>query len=147
MKESNDGTDGQTKEDLRAEYAVAQDSAQHHDNQVWTVTSIMWGASFVMMGFILPVLKEARLGPLLVLLASLGITLTTHVWVFALQLNALKGRKYMRCRIIEEALGMAQHRSVNWVPRSQSYLYGMLMLFFLGAWIVILDMAWPWHLR
>ena len=33
-----------------AEYKATQDSAQHHDNLLWYVSSIVWGGNLVLLG-------------------------------------------------------------------------------------------------
>ena len=37
------------KEVLLVEYQAAQESAQHHDNLVWTVTALIWGGMLVLL--------------------------------------------------------------------------------------------------
>jgi len=39
------------KEVLLVEYQAAQESAQHHDNLIWTVTALIWGGMFVLFWF------------------------------------------------------------------------------------------------
>jgi hypothetical protein len=129
-------------ENLRVEYQAAQNSAQHHDNLVWSVTSVMWASSLVLMGFILRVIKEASLRGLVTVLSILGIVLMICVWIFALQLNAAKRHKYKRCKEIESILGLSQHRSLEWASGSQRILYGVLMAFFIIAWLAVLWTAW-----
>ena len=33
-----------------AEYKATQDSAQHHDNLLWYVSSIVWGGNLILLG-------------------------------------------------------------------------------------------------
>ena len=131
-----------TPDDLRTEYETAQDSAQHHDNLVWSVTEIMWGASLLLMGFILQAINEAPLRPLITVLSILGIAFTISVWIFALQFNSVKRQKYARCKEIEALLGLRQHSTLTWAPGSQRILYGLLMALFIIAWLAVLWTTW-----
>jgi len=136
--------DGPSEDNLRVEYQAAQDSAQHHDNLVWSVTSVMWGASLILMGFILAALKDTSVRHLVTVLSLLGIALTICVWVFALQFNSVKRHKYARCKEIEQILHMSQHTTVPWPSGSQRVVYTVLTGFFLMAWVVILCTACCW---
>ena len=78
-----------SEENLRVEYQAAQDSAQHHDTIAWTLTSVMWGGSLVLMGLSLGVLKETSLRTLVIILAILGILLTIVVLIFFFQRNSM----------------------------------------------------------
>jgi len=129
-------------EDLRVEYQAAQSSAQHHDTLVWSVTSIMWAATLVLMGFILRALTDPTLRPLITILSALGIVLTICVWIFALQLNTAKRHKYARCKAIEGILQLEQHRTLPWPTGCQRILYGVIMAFFLLAWTAVLWTTW-----
>jgi len=127
---------------LLTEYQATQDSAQHHDNLVWSVTSIMWGATLVLMGFIFSSLKEVTLRPLIMIVSTLGIALTIAVWVFALQLNSVKRQKYARCKEIEHTLHLRQHSTLRWTGGSQRIIYGVLMGIIIMIWIAILWTVW-----
>lgn len=131
-----------THDDLRAEYQAAQDSAQHHDTLIWSVTSVMWGSALLLMGFILPALKEAALRPLITLLSVLGIALTVFLWIFASQFSDVMRHKYARCKAIEDALGLEQHRTLRWPSGRQRLLYGVVQLVFLIAWLTVLWTVW-----
>lgn len=64
-----------TPDALLVEYQAAQDSAHHHDNMLWSTTSIMWGASLLVIGFVLQHLEDATLRPLITALSVLGLVL------------------------------------------------------------------------
>jgi hypothetical protein len=128
-----------TKDALLVEYQAAQDSAEHHDNLVWTVTSTMWGASLILLGFTFGQIGKPGLGALIIIISFLGISLSVFVWIFALQLNNLKRQKYERCRELEEELGLLQHTNHSKHPRgSQRYLYAVIMALFIAAWCIVL---------
>jgi len=132
-------------EHLIVEYQAAQDSAQHHDTLVWSVTSVMWGGSLVLLGFILAALKEPGLRVLMTGLCLLGIALTIGVWVFAVKLAAVKRHKYRRCKAIERELHLQQHTSLSYSFGSGRLIYGVLMALFLAAWALTLCTVWYRH--
>jgi len=132
---------GPACEDLRIEYQAAQNSAQHHDSLVWSVTSIMWGGSLVLMGFTLQAVGKAWLRGPVTALGLLGMVLITAVWFMAFQLNAIKRQKYRRCKAIEKHLHLEQHLTVTSSGMGR-WLYGLIMVFFLAAWLCILWTAW-----
>jgi len=127
---------------LLVEYQAAQNSAQHHDILLYTTTSVMWGASLILLGFILNNLANTALRPLITLLSILGLVLCVTVWIFALQFNSIKRQKYRRCKKIEEILNLSQHRTLRYASRSQRFLYGIIMLIFISTWIFILWIMW-----
>jgi len=56
----NDPSPDERKERfLLLEYTQAQESAQYHDSLTWEVTSIIWGASTLLIGFIVEALCNA----------------------------------------------------------------------------------------
>jgi hypothetical protein len=129
-------------EDLRVEYQAAQDSAQHHDNISWTVTSIIWGGSLVLLGFTLDHLNEPSLRPVITVLCVLGISLNTFSWRIFYQFNYLKRQKYNRCKEIEKILYMKQHNSTEWPSGSLRILYHILVWMFVIAWLLVLLTTW-----
>jgi len=68
-----------TNDALLVEYQAAQGSAEHHDNLVWTVTSTMWGASLILLGFTLDQVGKPGLGALITVISLLGIFLSVFV--------------------------------------------------------------------
>lgn len=122
------------------EYQAAQDSAQHHDNLVWTITSLNWVGSAVLMGFVLGKMENAnRLSekcPLL-FISIVGIILTGCVWRWAYQMRCVKVAKYQRCKVIENILGMEQHSKLVYKAGSQTKTYALSMASFLVAWFVL----------
>jgi hypothetical protein len=127
---------------LLVEYQAAQESAQHHDNLVWTVTAIIWGGMLVLFGFVLGNLDNVNLRLILTLLSILGIALTIAVWGFALQLNSVKRQKYRRCKQIEELLDMHHHRELKYAAASQRIVYGTVTILFIIVWLSVLWMVW-----
>jgi hypothetical protein len=125
-----------------AEYAAAQDSAQHHDSITWTVISIVWGASLVLMGFILSNLKDQPLRPLLTVLCILGILLTACVWYARGKLNEIKKQKYERCKELEKVLGMKQHTVLQYPKGHIGSALAIMSIAFILAWLTVLFSIW-----
>ena len=125
---------------LLAEYQAAQDSAQHHENQIWSGTSVIWAGNLILLGFILGNLSSPDHLPqvLVIVLSLLGLALNVFVWIVALQSNSIKRQKYERCREIEEVLDLHQHRDLRYRQNVQTRVYGIVMLLFFAAWIVVI---------
>lgn len=129
-------------ESLRIEYQSAQESAQHHDALVWSVTSVMWGGSLVLMGFIVAAPRVPQNRPLVTIVGALGVALTFCAWRFARQFNAVTRQKYLRCKEIEAVLHMRQHSELQWSASSQRRVYSLLMSSFIVAWLFLILAAW-----
>ncbi len=122
---------------LLTEYRMAQQSAEHHDNLVWTVTSIVWGALIVLLGFVIQSATNKELLFYQLTASALSICLLGFIWYHVFLLNNWKGKKYNRCKHIEEQLGMKQHLLTY--PRRAGYcLYQLMMTGFLVAWIIVI---------
>ena len=130
------------RDSLRAEYAAAQGSAEHHDGLVWTVTSIFWGASLVLLGFILDNAAEVELRSLTTALASFGLLLTVFVWTLALSFNSIVRQKYQRCKEIEGTLHMRHHTALRYQAGFQRIIYGVIMVGFIVVWTLVLCTVW-----
>lgn len=134
-----------TDEELLAEYQAAQNSAQHHDTIIWSINSVVWGASLLLLGFLLNRSPDPSMKLIVTLVSILGILLIIKVWTYTFQLAELKRQKYNRCKEIEEKFNLQQHRNVKWKSGRQKFLYSAVMLLFIVIWIVV---AWtylkPW---
>jgi hypothetical protein len=89
-----------TPEALLVEYQSAQDSAQHHDNLVWTTTGIIWGSSLILLGFVITSLNTPPLKLVITASSILGLLLCIYVWLAALQFASVRNQKYSRCKKI-----------------------------------------------
>ena len=125
------------KEVLLVEYQAAQESAQHHDNLVWTVTALIWGGMLVLFGFVLGNLDNSSLRLILILLSIIGVALTIAVLVFTLQYNSVTRQKYQRCKTIELLLGMRQHNELKYTRGLQKIIYSIITILFVIAWFVV----------
>ena len=130
------------KEILIAEYQAAQGSAQHHDQLVWAITSILWGSSLVLLGFVLGMLGRPDLRLPITFVVINAIVLTIYLWKCVRQLRDVKIHKYRRCIAIEEQLGMQQHRTLQYSAGEQTRGYSIVMSLFLALWFVSVALVW-----
>ena len=63
-----------------AEYKAAQDSAQHHDNLLWYVSSIVWGGNLILLGSCLENIHGALSRFLIFWVGIFCILLNLCVW-------------------------------------------------------------------
>ena len=128
------------REVLLVEYQKTQDSAEHHDSLVGSVTAL-WLGSAVLIGFVLSALGEKHAHhykAVMILLIALGICLTIMTAWWALRAGKIKRKKYARCKEIERELGMRQHLMISPQQVFQTVAYVLLMALFLAAWAVLL---------
>jgi len=141
-------------------YQKAQDSAEHHDKLLWTVTSIMWAGNLALLGFILNNMvsllsshdNHYSYKVLLTLCSSLGIILMICVKKFAYQFNAIKNEKYEICKQLENnwvegkilTPECVQHSNFDEYHEkgSQKWWYGVIAYFFLGVWVGVIFVIW-----
>lgn len=97
------------KEILLKEYEKAQDSAEHHDKLLWTVTSIIFAALSVLFGFIIKYLTEVKYELITILASFFGLVLCIALWIFIENFRYYKNISYYRCNIIEIKLRMNHH--------------------------------------
>ncbi len=131
--------DDKTRQILLVEYQAAQDSAQFHDGLIWTVSSIMWGGSLVLLGFMVAAEHGPGNANLAVVIALLGLLLNVSVWVISRQLRKIKNHKYKRCKAIEKELPpLEQHKSLDYVRASQIAIHSIITMLFCVCWLCVL---------
>lgn len=126
------------KEALLVEYQAAQDSAQHHDSLVWTTTGIIWGASLVLLGFVIQNMNDPRLKLSIIAISILTILLLVYLWLIALTFGSVRNQKYARCKEIEKVFHLEQHSKLHYPNQSGRIFYGVIMAAFIVVWVVIL---------
>jgi hypothetical protein len=131
-----------TKEVLLAEYDKAQDSAQHHDNAVWSVTNVTWAAMMVLLGFVISNIEKAELRIIITLSSVLGLLLVCFQWENHRVCRNVKLQKYRRCKEIEKELGMKQHTELVYRGGYLSTLYRTISVLFIFAWFYVLGYVW-----
>jgi len=130
------------------EYQASQNSAQHHDNLIVTVSSLMWGASLILLGFIFGqltnpnVLTNPNLRILITLLSVLGILLCFSAFIFALRFNKVMNQKYRRCKDLEKKFGFKQHSKLRFCRGINRIVYGFVMLLFIATWVIVIWLIW-----
>jgi len=126
-----------TDDALLVEYQAAQNSAQHHDNLIWSINGVVWAASLVLLGLLLKLSPNRTMVPVMLLISLLGVFLVIQVWTYTYQLKDLKKQKYERCKEIERKLNLRQHSSVSWKSGRQWLLYNVIMIFFILIWLFV----------
>ena len=133
------------------EYQTAQDSAQHHDQLIWSTAGIVWGASLILLGFVLSGLTDDQGRIVRTIIAVFGLILIGVVWSFALIWRGVRNRKYEACWAIEEQGGFQQrHHSRerrDYPKRSMTILHGLVSVLFIGVWLLVIISLWCPALR
>lgn len=126
------------------EYSKAQDSAEHHDNLIWTATGVIYAANVALLIFVIK--KDTLINHRITstLLGLLGMLMIVCVWLLSDTLIALKKRKYKRCKELEDKFGFEQHRneSKNYPSGRQRLVYNLCMGMFFFVWGVVLTLIW-----
>ena len=105
---------------LLVEYQKAQDSAEHHDTLLWTVSGLVLVALTI---FFQSITKD-------VLASVLGLILLFALWVFANSFRYYKNISYNRCKDIEKTLGMNHHiTKMNFCISQWNIFLTLLILF------------------
>lgn len=117
-----------------AEYNATQNSAQHHDNLMWTVTSILLVSSIGLRALIEDPLStncEVRF-----VIGIMNVLLLLGLFIFARGFREIKITKYKRLRELERDLGMKQHLNVyeTYTPRMNRYFY-FLIFVIIVVWV------------
>ena len=120
------------------EYQMTQASAEHHDNLVWSVSTLTWGISSILLGFVLNNISKGSLGIVVLLFCLIGIFLILCSWLFARQFRDLRNQKYARCKELESELDIQQHTMIKYKNGSQALMYSIIMLLFLTTWLAVL---------
>ncbi len=137
MKEKNQES---VNEFFLIEYQAAQDSAQYHDNLIWTTTGIIWGASLVLSGFVMQNINNNALKPYIIAACSLAILQLIFLWTMARQWKSVKNQKYSRCKEIEELFDFKQHSQLKYKKNSMGIFYGIVtasQIVFWGTIVVV----------
>ena len=126
------------KDILLVEYQKAQDSAEHHDNLVWTISSIILSGMLVLIGFSLNFLSDPTFKSLILPIVILGILLTIFLWILQSDFRSIRIQKYERCKKIEEKLGMEQHTKLKYATGIQTKMYKGILIMLILIWILVL---------
>ena len=116
------------------EYEMSQNSAQHHDSLLWSVSTLTWGVSSVLLGFVLNNLSSTKHEIIMLFFCTLGSLIILCAWYFTLQFRSIRNQKYTRCLELEAVLSFTQHTNVKHKKSSQTKLYSAVMILFLLTW-------------
>lgn len=125
------------KEFLLLEYEMAQNSAQHHDGLLWSVSTLTWGVSSVLMGFVLNNLSNTQHSIIMLLFCVLGCLIILCAWYFTLQFRSIRNQKYKRCLELEVVFSFNQHTNLKHKKSSQTRLYSAVMVLFILTWSLV----------
>ena len=134
----NEKTPKPNNQELLVEYQSAQDSAQHHDLLIWTITGVIWGAGLVLIGFVIQNINNPRLKLPVISTCILAILLLIYLLIMVFQFGSVRNQKYARCKEIEKVFHFEQHsklRYKNWIGR---IFYYLIMVAFITTWVLIL---------
>jgi hypothetical protein len=123
-----------------AEYKAAQDSAQHHDNLLWYVSSIVWGGNLVLLGSFLKYIGNATEElpiPFIFCVGIFCILLNLCLWGCAYIFRDIRNQKYKRCQFIESKLRFHQHSTLSGVPGMMWFIYSFVTIMFMALWLFV----------
>jgi hypothetical protein len=128
---------------LLAEYNQAQEVGHHTDGIIHEVTSIVWGANTLLLGFILEVDCKSDNQILVIVASVVGLLMSVYVpWVHSLTKRNQR-TAYKVCRQIEDELQLPHklHSQINetyphWRPGL--WAVGVLTFVFVVAWLFVI---------
>ena len=88
---------------LLKEHSEHSKSAQHHDNLLWTVTSIIFSGMIILIGLLVDNLHNTN-KLLLTYISVFGIILSIGLYYFAKDFRRIKKFHYDRCKDIGEKI-------------------------------------------
>ena len=138
--DDSEPNDRRMAEDERAFriYEFAQQSAEHSDTMLWEVTYIIWGATTLLLGFVLEGIRKESFLELMT--ALLSIFLSIMVLRFAMLYRRVRNRKYQVCKEIEDVLQMKwrQHTDTkDYSPGEQTRWYWVTTFIFIFVWSLV----------
>lgn len=141
------------KEIMYLEYGKAQDSAEHHDSLVWITTSVILGASVVLIGVVLDYISKNQFNPIIATaISSLGLILILFQIYLQRGFRHARNYKYEECKRIEKDLNkilaeeastyrVGQHLNFIWKD-NQTLYYRIILFSFSFSYIVVIIIAW-----
>jgi hypothetical protein len=123
-----------------AEYKAAQDSAQHHDNLLWYVSSIVWGGNLVLLGSFLKNIDNTTgelHRPFIFCVGIFCILLNLCLWGCAYIFRDIRNQKYEWCKFIESKLGFHQHRELHQTKGLMWFIYSFVTIIFMVLWFIV----------
>jgi phosphoribosylglycinamide formyltransferase-1 len=133
--------DARSTEILLNEYERAQEVAQHSDAVFWEITSIIWGANTLLLGFVLEAIKPGTANSLITATAMIGTVLS--LLVLGTYYSSKVGQKiaFDICRRIESQLSTFHRLHTEITRKYPKYfllkLIWFVTLVFLGLWLFV----------
>jgi hypothetical protein len=129
----------------------ANENAHHSDIIIWEVTSIIWGANTLLLGFILEAIDDSHARPLIIATSIIGIFLTVFVAHFVHLAKIGQHTAYRMCQNIEQEFQLefrlhCQLHAKYETPGARSWFYSvikgraqtwvrLITGLFLGVWL------------
>jgi len=124
---------------IKLEYDSAQRSAEHHDNQIWIISSIFSIMEVTLIG---SVVTNPTNGLLSAIIALIGIAGALFMIIFTCTIRYTKRQKYDFCKKVEErflgpdcAKVWGQHTSPCY-PFKTGWMLTILFCLFILFWII-----------
>ncbi len=132
---------------LRIEYQLAQQSAEHHDRQAWTIVNGIAAISFIVAGLVIQRLGDGSIRWLITFLACFFIFVAVSAAQIAIKFSDVKRQKYARCCRIEEILNLEQHRKLVQRHGNFSYFGPIVMAVLVLLWLLVIATIWTYPPR
>lgn len=124
---------------LLVEYQASQNSAQHHDTIIWTITGLTWTFEGVLLNAVLSILRNPMTNNCFMYLsAALGVLTLAYSLTTTFRLRKIRHQKYLRCKAIEQRLGLSQHSKLDSGKRNVGFIFIIVInVIFCLAWLLI----------
>jgi hypothetical protein len=144
MSETNSGTPlFETDDLLIAQYEFARDNRGQADSSAWEMTSIVWGAQTLLLGFVLEAISDRNVQLLIVLLGVLGLVLCRFNYVVMDSRHSVCNAMNEICRKIEnETAAMLRKPQISldklYKPGRQTLWFNVVNWGFALAWLAVI---------
>jgi hypothetical protein len=126
---------------LIAEYEFARDNRNHADASAWEMTSIVWGAQTLLLGFVLEAVSNRDAQPLIMLIAVLGLVMTVFNYVVMTARNRVCNLMNKICLLIEDRPEMVfkpqSYLNRFYRPRIQTVAFRIVNSLFILVWLAV----------
>ncbi len=148
---SQEGSATREDEILLAQYNFASDNRNHADASAWEMTSIVWGAQTLLLGFILEAMSNKDVQILIIVIGVVGLFLCGFNCLTMGARNVVSNAMIRICLRVEEELEMTpgpQHflNRVYW-KRIQTWSFVVINILFAVAWVWVIVTAFQLHFQ
>lgn len=127
---------------LLVEYKQAQQSAEHHDRLLWTVSSLILAGMASLLGFVLRISDPPKKDWRVAVGAFAGLLLCYLLYFFMESFAKYRNQKYNRCKVIEGLLGMKAHSETP--QQYQRHTAKVFIAAFAITWLFLLYRSLCW---